>query len=63
MGVLTVIAGLLSILMPETRGIPLPEALSQVQNLNWYVSVRYTAVHHSHTVSLRCNFFSCNYYL
>ncbi|MCJ8735691.1 hypothetical protein PDJAM_G00250280 [Pangasius djambal] len=35
MGVLTLIAGLLSILMPETRGIPLPEAISQVQSLNW----------------------------
>ncbi|KAG7324465.1 hypothetical protein KOW79_012481 [Hemibagrus wyckioides] len=35
MGILTLVAGLLSILMPETRGIPLPEALSQVQGLNW----------------------------
>ncbi|KAF5900749.1 solute carrier family 22 member 4, partial [Clarias magur] len=34
MGVLTLISGLLSILMPETKGIPLPEALSQVQSLN-----------------------------
>ncbi|XP_062856760.1 solute carrier family 22 member 4-like [Trichomycterus rosablanca] len=36
MGVLTLLAGLLSTLMPETRGIPLPEALSQVQTLNWW---------------------------
>ncbi|XP_060771235.1 solute carrier family 22 member 4 isoform X3 [Neoarius graeffei] len=35
MGLLTLIAGVLSILMPETRGIPLPETLSQVQSLNW----------------------------
>ncbi|XP_072524318.1 solute carrier family 22 member 4-like isoform X2 [Salminus brasiliensis] len=35
MGALTVLAGLLSILMPETRGAPLPEDLSQVQTLNW----------------------------
>ncbi|XP_066524659.1 solute carrier family 22 member 4-like [Hoplias malabaricus] len=35
MGALTVLAGLLSVLMPETRGTPLPEDLSQVQTLNW----------------------------
>ncbi|KAI4883483.1 hypothetical protein NFI96_024521 [Prochilodus magdalenae] len=35
MGALTIVAGLLSILMPETRGMPLPEDLTQVQTLNW----------------------------
>ncbi|XP_076862088.1 organic cation/carnitine transporter 2-like [Brachyhypopomus gauderio] len=35
MGVLTVVAGLLSTLIPETRGIPLPEDISQVPSLNW----------------------------
>ncbi|XP_030621885.1 solute carrier family 22 member 4 [Chanos chanos] len=35
MGFLTVSAGLLSVLIPETSGIDLPEDLSQVQTLNW----------------------------
>ncbi|KAL7858532.1 hypothetical protein AOLI_G00186340 [Acnodon oligacanthus] len=35
MGALSLLAGLLSILMPETRGVPLPEDLSQVQTLKW----------------------------
>ncbi|KAJ8383078.1 hypothetical protein SKAU_G00038560 [Synaphobranchus kaupii] len=35
MGLLTLAMGLLSLLLPETRGIALPEDLSQVQPLNW----------------------------
>ncbi|KAJ8383092.1 hypothetical protein SKAU_G00038700 [Synaphobranchus kaupii] len=35
MGLLTLAVGLLSLLLPETRGIALPEDLSQVQPLNW----------------------------
>ncbi|KAJ8383080.1 hypothetical protein SKAU_G00038580 [Synaphobranchus kaupii] len=35
MGLLMLAVGLLSLILPETRGIALPEDLSQVQPLNW----------------------------
>uniref|UniRef100_A0AAY4BVK1 Major facilitator superfamily (MFS) profile domain-containing protein n=1 Tax=Denticeps clupeoides TaxID=299321 RepID=A0AAY4BVK1_9TELE len=35
MGLLTVVAGLLSILIPETRDSPLPDDITQVQKINW----------------------------
>ncbi|KAG9347013.1 hypothetical protein JZ751_005940 [Albula glossodonta] len=35
MGLLTLMVGLLSLLLPETQGIALPEDVSQVQTLNW----------------------------
>ncbi|XP_036407594.1 solute carrier family 22 member 4-like isoform X2 [Megalops cyprinoides] len=35
MGLMTLTVGLLSLLLPETQGIPLPEDLSQTQSLNW----------------------------
>ncbi|XP_076147905.1 solute carrier family 22 member 4-like isoform X1 [Alosa pseudoharengus] len=36
MGLMTLVAGLLSILLPETRGMPLPQQVSEVQTLNWF---------------------------
>ncbi|XP_061107892.1 solute carrier family 22 member 4-like [Conger conger] len=36
MGLLSLAIGLLSLLLPETRGTALPEDLSQVQSLNWW---------------------------
>ncbi|MGH0172863.1 UNVERIFIED_CONTAM: hypothetical protein FKN15_064073 [Acipenser sinensis] len=38
MGSITIAIGLLSLFLPETRGLPLPEKISQVPPLTWYVS-------------------------